>query len=63
MKYNPLGKTGLNVSRLSFGASALGGVYGNVDEAQGINGSPFGSGLLSGREAPDWHPATEDDRR
>lgn len=28
-----------------------------------INGSPFGSGLLSGREAPDWHPATEDDRR
>jgi len=36
MKYNPLGKTGLNVSQLSFGASALGGVYGNVDEAEGI---------------------------
>jgi len=36
MKYNPLGKTGLNVSRLSFGASALGGVYGKVDEADGI---------------------------
>lgn len=36
MKYNPLGKTGLNVSRLSFGASALGGVYGEVDEAEGI---------------------------
>ena len=36
MKYNSLGKTGLNVSRLSFGASALGGVYGNVDEAEGI---------------------------
>lgn len=36
MKYNPLGDTGLNVSRLSFGASALGGVYGNVDEAEGI---------------------------
>ena len=36
MKYNPLGKTGLNVSRLSFGASALGGVYGDVDEAEGI---------------------------
>jgi L-galactose dehydrogenase len=36
MKYNPLGKTGLNVSRLSFGASALGGVYGPVDEATGI---------------------------
>ena len=36
MNYNPLGKTGLNVSRLSFGASALGGVYGPVDEAKGI---------------------------
>jgi aryl-alcohol dehydrogenase-like predicted oxidoreductase len=36
MKYTPLGKTGLHVSRLSFGASALGGVYGNVDEAEGI---------------------------
>jgi len=36
MKYNPLGKTGLNVSRLSFGASALGGVFGRVDEAEGI---------------------------
>ena len=28
-----------------------------------INGSPFGSGLLTGREAPDWHPATEQDRQ
>ncbi len=37
MKYHPLGKTGLKVSRLSFGASALGGVYGNVDEAEGIH--------------------------
>ena len=36
MKFNPLGQTGMNVSRLSFGASALGGVYGNVDEAEGI---------------------------
>lgn len=36
MKHNPLGKTGLNVSRLSFGASALGGVYGHVDEVEGI---------------------------
>src|SRR5208283_5607165 len=36
MKYNPLGKTGLNVSRLSFGATAIGGVYGKVDEAEGI---------------------------
>lgn len=36
MKYNPLGKTGLNVSRLSFGASSLGGVYGAVDERESI---------------------------
>ena len=36
MKCNPLGKTGLNVSRLSFGASALGGVYGPVNETEGI---------------------------
>jgi len=36
MKYNLLGKTGLNVSRLSFGASALGGVYGPVDGTKGI---------------------------
>ncbi|MGA2176350.1 MAG: aldo/keto reductase [Verrucomicrobiota bacterium] len=36
MKYNLLGKTGLKVSCLSFGASALGGVYGQVDEAEGI---------------------------
>ena len=36
MKRNLLGKTGLHVSALSFGASALGGVYGQVDEAEGI---------------------------
>jgi L-galactose dehydrogenase len=27
-----------------------------------INGSPFGSGLFSGREAPEWHPALEAER-
>jgi aryl-alcohol dehydrogenase-like predicted oxidoreductase len=36
MDYTILGKTGLNVSRLSFGASALGGVFRNIDEADGI---------------------------
>ena len=36
MQYNPLGNTGLNVSRLSFGASALGGVFRPVDESQAI---------------------------
>jgi aryl-alcohol dehydrogenase-like predicted oxidoreductase len=36
MQYNPLGNTGLNVSRLSFGASALGGVFRPVDETQAI---------------------------
>ncbi len=36
MQYNPLGKTGLNVSRLSFGASSLGGVFHPVDESEAI---------------------------
>lgn len=36
MEYNALGKTGLNVSRLGFGASALGGVYGRVTESEAI---------------------------
>jgi L-galactose dehydrogenase len=36
MKYSPLGKTGLNVSRLSFGASSLGGVFHAVDESEAI---------------------------
>ena len=36
MKYNPLGRSGLNVSRLSFGASSLGGVFRPVDEADAI---------------------------
>ncbi|MBL8175559.1 MAG: aldo/keto reductase [Bryobacterales bacterium] len=36
MNYTVLGKTGLNVSRLSFGASALGGVFGEVDEWHAI---------------------------
>jgi L-galactose dehydrogenase len=36
MKLNRLGKTGIEVSTLSFGASALGGVFREVDEAEGI---------------------------
>jgi aryl-alcohol dehydrogenase-like predicted oxidoreductase len=36
MKFNPRGRTGINISRLSCGASALGGVYGPVDAAEGI---------------------------
>jgi aryl-alcohol dehydrogenase-like predicted oxidoreductase len=36
MQYNLLGKTGLKVSRLSFGASSLGGVFHDVDEAEAI---------------------------
>ena len=36
MDYSTLGKTGLKVSRLSFGASALGGVFRNIDEKDGI---------------------------
>ena len=36
MKYNRLGKTGLDVSRLSFGASSLGAVFRPVDESEAI---------------------------
>jgi aryl-alcohol dehydrogenase-like predicted oxidoreductase len=36
MEYNPLGKTGLKVSRLSFGGSALAGGFHPVNEADGI---------------------------
>jgi L-galactose dehydrogenase len=36
MEYRALGKTGLQVSALGFGASPLGGVFGAVDESEGI---------------------------
>ena len=36
MKYRLLGKTGMTVSVLSFGASSLGGVFRNVREQEGI---------------------------
>jgi aryl-alcohol dehydrogenase-like predicted oxidoreductase len=33
MKYRPLGRTGMNVSEISFGAWAIGGSWGEVDDA------------------------------
>lgn len=36
MEYRELGKTGLKVSKLSYGASGLGGVFGSVNEEDGI---------------------------
>ena len=36
MKYRQLGRTGLQVSALSFGASSLGGVFRDIDEDEGI---------------------------
>jgi L-galactose dehydrogenase len=36
MQYRTLGKTGLKVSALSFGASSLGGVFRSIDEAEGV---------------------------
>ncbi|MGC6423418.1 MAG: aldo/keto reductase [Lentimonas sp.] len=36
MKYRPLGNTGLDVSILSYGASALGGVFHDIDESVGL---------------------------
>ena len=37
MKYQLLGNTGLSVSKLSYGASPLGGVFGNISERDGID--------------------------
>ena len=36
MKKNEIGKTGMKVSNLSFGASSLGGVFHDIREAEGI---------------------------
>jgi len=36
MQYRELGKTGLKLSVVSYGAASLGNEYGNLDEAQGI---------------------------
>jgi aryl-alcohol dehydrogenase-like predicted oxidoreductase len=36
MKYRELGKTGLKLSAVSYGAASIGNEYGNLDEAQGI---------------------------
>jgi len=36
MLYRPLGKTGLNVSVLSYGASPLGNVFRRIDESEGV---------------------------
>ena len=36
MVYNELGKTGLRLSNLGFGASSLGGVFHDIREAEGI---------------------------
>lgn len=37
MLYHEIGKTGMKVSALSFGASSLGGVFRNIDENEAIN--------------------------
>ena len=36
MHYRPLGRTGFNVSEISFGAWAIGGSWGNVDDATSL---------------------------
>jgi aryl-alcohol dehydrogenase-like predicted oxidoreductase len=37
MKYRPLGRTGFNVSEISFGAWAIGGSWGEVDDAVSLD--------------------------
>ena len=36
MVYNEIGKTGMKVSNLGFGASSLGGVFRGIDEGEAI---------------------------
>ena len=36
MVYNEIGKTGMRVSNLGFGASSLGGVFHGIKEEEGI---------------------------
>src|SRR2546421_11501277 len=36
MRCRPLGRTGLEVSILGFGASPLGGVFGEIDESEAV---------------------------
>lgn len=47
MNYNMLGETGLRVSQLCFGASSLGGVFRQIDEAEAIRAvqGAFDSGI------------------
>jgi L-galactose dehydrogenase len=37
MEYREIGKTGMKVSALSFGASSLGGVFHNIDEGRAVD--------------------------
>ena len=36
MEYHEIGKTGMKVSSLSFGASSLGGVFHDIKEKEGL---------------------------
>jgi aryl-alcohol dehydrogenase-like predicted oxidoreductase len=36
MQYRPLGRTGWNISTVSFGAWAIGGTWGEVDDTQSM---------------------------
>ena len=36
MIYNEIGKTGMRVSNLGFGASSLGGVFRGIDEGEAV---------------------------
>ena len=46
MVYNEIGKTGMRVSNLGFGASSLGGVFHDIREAEGIKAVHTASTLL-----------------
>ena len=42
MQYHEIGKTGMKVSSLSFGASSLGGVFHDLKEKEGLHKNEWG---------------------
>ena len=55
MEYRPLGRTEMKVSAISFGAWAIGGTWGPVDDEESMRALH-----AAGLHASSWHPAASD---
>ena len=53
MQYRELGRTGWTVSTISFGAWAIGGSWGSVDDKDSLAALERGDPLICGHEAGD----------